>query len=615
MDAVAGRVTRRVGPALLVVLVALGLLWPVAWAWLQTASTPTASDPVTISDYTAGYAVAGDGTLQAREQITTEFPGGRHGIFRYWDLADAADPHVRYVPTIASVTLDGQPEPYVLSWKGGYRFLVARIGDPDVLLAPGTHVYTITYTVPGSISPATTSAAAPFATSVGQDVTAPGSAFLWSVVASGWEMSMGAAGVTVTLPEPSGTVQCATDPWGVPGPCTVEGAGSATVLASATALAPRTGMVLRATMASPAPPRATLPWSVTWDPVLGRTPTVTWALVVLAAGAMALGVVLASRTREEPPGFGVQYEPPAGLGPVQAVYIDTEDEGPSPLVASVLHLADRGLVRLERPTARHWRVTSTASPGQWALVDEVTRSIAADLGLTTGGSFDADESVAAGKALQQTEHTIGPAVRDWSRRAGLMQSSPAERASKALWGLALLAALLLMALPALVAWMGLPWVVPTLAAAPAALFVIGGVGLVSPTVGQRHTAAGRLEWARSGGFRRLLSTPSAEERFDFAARQDAFISFVPYAVAFGVAEKWAEKYRAATGTDPPIPTWYPVVPGTSGSHFYSGGDFSSFSHAVTASVGAYVASQAASSSGGGGGGGFGGGGGGGGGSW
>jgi uncharacterized membrane protein len=197
-----------------------------------------------------------------------------------------------------------------------------------------------------------------------------------------------------------------------------------------------------------------------------------------------------------------------------------------------------------------------------------------------------------------------------------MQPSGREKATKAAWALVAVLTVLLFALPALLAWTGVPWVVPTLVALPAAMFVLAGAGLASSAVGQRHTPAGRMAWARSGGFRRLLSTPSAEDRFDFAARTDAFISFVPYAVAFGVAEQWAEKYRAQTGAEPPVPSWYPVYPGASSSGFYSGGDFSSFSTAVAASVGAYVASQAASrSSGGGGGGSFGGGGGGGGGSW
>ena len=79
----------------------------------------------------------------------------------------------------------------------------------------------------------------------------------------------------------------------------------------------------------------------------------------------------------------------------------------------------------------------------------------------------------------------------------------------------------------------------------------------------RRTPAGRELWSRAAGFRRLLATPSSEDRFDYAARQDLYIAYIPYAVAFGVADKWAAKYRAATNTEPPVPWWYPVPVGQS----------------------------------------------------
>ena len=102
---------------------------------------------------------------------------------------------------------------------------------------------------------------------------------------------------------------------------------------------------------------------------------------------------------------------------------------------------------------------------------------------------------------------------------------------------------------------------PTLHGLPFAAFALGGVGLQQSGVGARRTALGRGIWSRAGGFERLLSTPSSEDRFDFAARKDLFIAFIPYAVAFGVADRWADKYRVATGQEPPIPGWYPYSTG------------------------------------------------------
>jgi uncharacterized membrane protein len=172
------------------------------------------------------------------------------------------------------------------------------------------------------------------------------------------------------------------------------------------------------------------------------------------------------------------------------------------------------------------------------------------------------------------------------------------------------------AVPVVLGAVGSALLVPSLVGLVPAGFVLGGLGLASHAVGQRRTPQGRLAWARAGGFRRLLSTPSSQDRFDFSARTDAFIHYIPYAVAFGVADRWAEKYRTEMGTEPPIPVWYPVYWGHGVGRFYTGGEFDSLSKSVTASIGAYAAAQAASRGGSGGGGGsFGGGGGGGGGSW
>ena len=136
-------------------LTIVGLLWPLLLSAVPTTSG-TLSDPVTISSLEADFTVDRDGMMQATETITAEFPSGRHGIFRYWDVANQNDSHVRQVPRVAEISLDGQPVPYEFLWKNGQRFLVAKIGDPDSYVVSGTHVYRIRYSIPGVLDPGTT---------------------------------------------------------------------------------------------------------------------------------------------------------------------------------------------------------------------------------------------------------------------------------------------------------------------------------------------------------------------------------------------------------------------------------------------------------------------------
>src|SRR4051794_12766246 len=141
----ASRVVRAVPATIVAVVVAAGLL---LWPWV-VAVTPVSGDTdpelVRITDYRAGFVVDREGLLEATERITTSFPPGRHGIYRYWDVSDRGDTQARLVPRHIEVTRDGHAEPVALSWKRGQSIRVARIGDADTLLPAGTHVYTIRY--------------------------------------------------------------------------------------------------------------------------------------------------------------------------------------------------------------------------------------------------------------------------------------------------------------------------------------------------------------------------------------------------------------------------------------------------------------------------------------
>ena len=110
-------------------LIVFGLLWPLVFRGGSEASD--ISDPVVFSNYKADFVVSADGRLDAVETITGEFPSSRHGIFRYWDVANQNSPRVRQKPEITSVLLDGEIVPYQMLWEDGQRFRVAKIGDPD----------------------------------------------------------------------------------------------------------------------------------------------------------------------------------------------------------------------------------------------------------------------------------------------------------------------------------------------------------------------------------------------------------------------------------------------------------------------------------------------------
>lgn len=622
---------RVIAAILLTLLAAGGLLWPLAAAKLTSKSSSGVDDPVVVTNYTATYNVAANGNLDATEVVTGKFPGGRHGIFRFWDLVDPSDPHVRYRPQIKSITMDGQPVKVSYSWQEGDRFYVAKIGDPDSYVTPGSHAYTLAYSVPDAISPIS-AGAKEYVSSQGTVGAGSQSDFYWNVVAQGWQMAIQQANIQVNLPSPSGQVQCTvgvpvsstltesaafaaktpapfptpTSPGYSLGPCGIKGAGTNQLTLTASNIPPRSGMTVRATMVPPPPAiTASVPWSISWDPILGTNAGLVGIVIVVTIITGAVGALLAFRAREANPGFPVMYAPPNGLGPVQTVYIDSEEIGAHGLTSSLFYLADKRLVTLERREDDTWLLTGQGTPEQWAAIDPVSRGVAEDLGVTNQGFwFLADRSKGAGQVLVGAKGGIHRAAVQWADGQGLAHSVASEKLAKAAWVLCVLGAV-----AGFIGWLG-----PTMVGLPFAGYLIGGIGLMRPGVGTRRTQTGRRLWSEAGGFKRLLTTDSSEARFDFSANKDLFISFIPYAVAFGVADLWAAKYKVATGQDAPLPFWYPYGYGMWGSPYSSGGGFDGFDSAVSASISSYQASQS-SSSGGGGGGFGGGGGGGGGGSW
>ena len=147
-------------------------LWAAVAAWCSAGVSEASdvADPVVFSNYKADFVVNRDGRLDAVETITAEFPGGRHGIFQWWDIANQNNPGVRQQPEITSILLDGEPVSYQMMWEGGERFRVAKIGDPDRTLSWGTHVFEIRYRIAGVLDPGTTGANKTFAATDGPAV-------------------------------------------------------------------------------------------------------------------------------------------------------------------------------------------------------------------------------------------------------------------------------------------------------------------------------------------------------------------------------------------------------------------------------------------------------------
>ena len=575
---------RRVLPlAVFAVLVLIALHPLLTFGSTEDGAT---DEPTRITRYDAVFEVDSDSDMEVTETLQVLVPDGveRRGIFRFFDVVDPNATRARRSPDDVTVTRDGETEPFSRYDEGGGRYEVLKIGDADRVLEPGLHTYVISYTL--------------------EDVLLErdqGSRFYWNLVPGGWQQPIDAAQLTVRLPEAVEKVDCVHGT-GAGTPCEVRGEGTSTVVATAEDLPPRTPVTLGTDLPATAADTASyLPWSPEWARILGGSWYYLVGVLVLVGWAVWLARRIVRRTEEEPPAFPLQYAPPPGVGPAQALYLMEESVPRRTFVAGLMLAAERRAVRLEKER-KDWKVVPVSTEPE---LDAVTASTLVQLGVAGGHTFVAKhKDAASGEYLKSAIDHATDRAKKWAEEQGLVsQEGPGCLAAFGVVAAFVLFGLMVaLALPS-----------TAIALVPGA-FAAFGLPLLAPASHTRRTPAGRELWSRLGGFKRVLATPSSQERFDFSGRRELYTAYVPWAVAFGVADEWAKKYRVETGEEPPQPHYLAgAYAGTGvGSTSRMVDDFTS---TVNGAISAYSSSQSSSSGGGGGFSGGGGGGGGGGGSW
>jgi hypothetical protein len=545
------------------------------------------------TDYRVDFKVDKDGDIHVTQKLTLDGLFTKHGIFEFFDRADPTAPGTRRTPYDISVTRDGEDEPFEELHEEHGRFTNLKIGSPDKTLGLGEHSYVIKYSMHDALQP-------------GENVDGD-TQFYWQLIPSGWQQDIDQATLTVHLPAPSSDeVQCAVGVGETDG-CEVEGAGTDTLKVTSGPIEDHTPISIKTGLDLPTPAQdKDVPWTARWDRTLGTSPVLLGVVILFGLAAAILGAVLAWMTYERNPQFPLMYGPPDGIGPAQAKYILTEGIDREAYVATLMHAAQHGAIDLQKGQDS-WTITDKGGPEGWRGLDEVSSGVAHLLS-GPGSSFTAGKKdVSAGERLKEEIATFETSTKAWALTSGnLTQAGPGG-----LGGLLVLACIA--GAGAIAIWNPLNM---TMVGFIPGAFAIMGAPMLKTGASTKRTRTGRELWSRAGGFKRVLSTPSSQDRFDFSGRQELYTAYIPWAVAFGCAEEWASKYRTETGTEPPVPSYFgsAYVGASAGSYVDSMvGDFND---TVSSAISSYNATQSSSSSGGGGGfSGGGGGGGGGGGSW
>lgn len=614
------------------VLGAAGVVGVLATALiLAGVATPAAAAPgESIASYDTRIQVSADGRMRIIETIVYDFgANSRHGLIRRIPATFRYDrTHDRVYPIDeVGVTMDGSTVPVERSAGGGYQVL--KIGDPGRTVN-GKHTYAIGYTVRG-----------------GLNSFADHEELYWNVIGGEWDVPIEAGRAEITGPAPVQRVACFAGPVGSRASCAEAVAEGAT----ATVREPRLGegRALTAVVAFPAGSianpgpilvdrhdfasafRAT-PFTVGGALGLGLLGVAAALAIAWRAGrdrryvGMLPGLIpdVGQRAVEErkpligAPPVSVEFGPPYGLRPAQAGALIDERADIVDVTATIIDLAVRRYLHIRQlPTSKpDWELTKLPKPTRPTTGDGKLRWYE---GTLLHALFADGDRV----RLSELKRTFAPDIakvrkqlyadmvdRGWYRRSPV-RTRQAARTVAVLLLLASVGVTVLLALFTQAALLG-------------AGLMLGALTLLA-VAGKfpARTGKGSAVLARLQGFRLYIATAEAEQ-IKFHEREQIFSEFLPYAMVFGLAERWAGIF-ADLATVRPDGSADLSNGGAGGLYWYTGPDdpsltgfgqsIDSFSTAAGAAIASPTSSAAGSSGFSGSGSSGGGGGGGGGGSW
>lgn len=565
-----------------------------------------------ITTYDVDIRIDATGSMVVTETIDYDFGSAdRHGIIRRVPVRlDFDSRYERIYPLkVLSVTAsEGTPAGYKTEDAGRYEAI--RVGDPDRTIT-GSHRYTLAYRVDSALNG-----------------FPEHDELYWNAIGTEWSVPIERATVRVTAPAELTDIACFGGGAGSRLPCRDETRAGSVAGFSQTGLGGSEGLTVVVGFRKGAVPEPVPVLDERWSAAraFAATPaTVAASLALLAfvvVGFVRLAwrtgrdrrfagspvdVVFATQGTEEPVGVfdraetPVEYVPPDGLRPGQLGTLVDERANTLDVTATIVDLAVRGYLRIDEVPKHGW-----FGKPDWTL----TRLKDPD------GLLAYERSLFNGLFKSRTSVTVSALRNTFAARLAKVQNALYDDVVKQGWfvgrpdrirrrwrllgggalGFSVVVVGLLAAFTHL-GLIGLPLVV-------GGTLLLGGASRMP-----RRTARGTGVLRRAEGFRRFIEE-SEKERARFAEQQHLFSEYLPYAIVFGVTERWARAFAGLDG-ELPQPDWY------GGSHVFTAAAFSHSIDGFTVTTAGTITSTPSGSGSSGFSGGFsgGGGGGGGGGSW
>ena len=552
-------------------------------AFLLAAARPAGAQMASlggyeISSFVSDITVNADASLSVVERIEGSFLEPRHGLFRKIPVEYVGDDGARFTTPlrVTSVKRNDQPEPFSVLRSGAEK--VIKIGDADRFV-DGPFVYTIAYRVERAVL------------TIGEEREV-----YWNATGTGWDVLMPNVRAAVHVSGARANdfkMACYTGFQGSSDQACAWAAEDGSAAASASDFLTIAVRFPKGLIAGPSSWQEFAWWA------RDHADRLFWLIPIVTA------ILLFRYWKKEgrsPKGRGTiiaEYDPPDQLRPTEVGLLVDARVHRRDLSAAFVDLAVRGYVRILEEEEKIMGVfverTYTLEKqkdgtGLKPYEQEIFSALFARGNKKVLRTTDAKMAEAIAQA---TDHAYAGMTTD-----GYFVRNP-RKIFWAFMGPAIgMISILSFLFPALLAMTG--------RFDAAAAFFLTAVFLgFSAFVMRSRTQKGVLAHEQALGFKLFLET-AEQYRLQWQEREGIFEKFLPYAMVFGVTDKWAKAFQ---GINLPEPAWYA---GPHSGLLFSPTDFGKQMGSFTAAASAAQAPTSKSRGGGGGfsGGGFGGGGGG-----